>query len=94
MTRKGHILVKKQRFECPFHHGKVINYNLDGVSIPPVTTKIQASFLTQLLERKETAQGFHHEVNGDFKTVTEFNGCGRSKLRMDHQQSSYFTTLT
>jgi hypothetical protein len=34
-----------------------------------VTTKIQVSFLTQLPERKETAQGFHHEVNGDFKTV-------------------------
>ena len=44
--------------------------------------KIQASFLTQLPERKETAQGFHHEVNGDFKTVTEFNGCDRRTLRM------------
>ena len=30
----------------------------DGVSIHPVTTKIQESFLTQLPERKETAQGF------------------------------------
>ena len=42
------------------------------VAIPSgaITTKIQASFLTQLLERKETAQGFHHETNGDFKTVT------------------------
>jgi hypothetical protein len=35
----------------------------------PVITKIQASFLTQLPERKETAEGFHHEANGDFKTV-------------------------
>ena len=51
---------------------------IDGVSIRPVTTKIQASFLAQLPERKETAQGFHHEPNGDFKTVkTEFNGCDR-----------------
>jgi hypothetical protein len=32
---------------------------------------MQASLLIQLPERKETAQGFHHEVNGDFKTVTE-----------------------
>jgi hypothetical protein len=32
------------------------------VSIHPVTTKIRAFFLTQLSERKETAQGFHHEV--------------------------------
>jgi hypothetical protein len=38
-----------------FEHGVVINYTLDGVSIHPVTTNIQASFLTQLPERKETA---------------------------------------
>jgi hypothetical protein len=48
----------------------VINYTLDGASIHPVTTKIQASFLTQLPKRKETAQRFHHEANGDFKTVS------------------------
>ena len=47
----------------------------DGVLIHPVTKKIQLSFLTQLPKRKETAQGFHYETNGDFKTVTEFNGC-------------------
>ena len=52
---------------------------MDGVSIHPVSTKIQVSFLTQLPERKETAPGFHHEANGDFKTVTEFNGCDRGK---------------
>jgi hypothetical protein len=40
---------------------------LDGVSIHPVTPTIQVSFLTQLPERKETAQEFHHEANGDFK---------------------------
>jgi hypothetical protein len=40
-------------------------------SIHPFTTKIKVPFLTQLLERKETAQGFHHEANGDFKMVTE-----------------------
>jgi hypothetical protein len=45
---------------------------LDGVLIHPVTTKIQLSFLNQLPERKETAQRFHHEANGDLKTVTEF----------------------
>ena len=67
---------------------------LDGVSIHPVTTKIQASFLTQLLERKETSQEFHHEANGDFKTVTEFNGGDRRKLRMDQQNCSYPTILT
>jgi hypothetical protein len=66
---------------------------LDGVSIHPVTTKIQASFLTQLPERKETAQGFHHEANGDIKTVTEYNGCGRRKLRMDQQHYNYSTIL-
>jgi hypothetical protein len=31
---------------------------LDGVSIPAVTTKIQEFFLTQLPEKKETAQDF------------------------------------
>jgi hypothetical protein len=61
--------------EYPFEHVEVINYTLDGLSIHPVTTKIQASFLTQLPERMEIAQGFHREANGDFKTVTEFNGC-------------------
>jgi hypothetical protein len=50
-----------------------VNYTLDGVSIHPVIIRIQASFLTQLPERKEIAQRFHHEANGDFKTVTEFN---------------------
>ena len=71
----------------------MINHNLDSVSIHPVTTKIQASFLTQLMERKEIAQGFHHEANGDFKTVTEFIGCDR-KLRMNQQYCSYSKTLT
>ena len=68
---------KKADTEYSFKHGEVINYTLDGVSILPVTTKIQVSFLTQLLERKETAQGFHHEAIGDFNTVKEFNGCDR-----------------
>ena len=54
----------------PFEHCEVINYTLDGVSIHPVTTKTQVSFLAQLPERKETAQRFHHDANGDFKTVT------------------------
>jgi hypothetical protein len=68
----------------PFEHGEVINYTLDGVSIHPVTSKIQASVLTQLLERKETAQGFHHE----------FNGCDRRKLRMDQLHCIFSTILT
>ena len=60
----GSILIKynliaSQQIEYPFEHGEVINYTLDGVSIYPVTTKIQASFLIQLPERKETTQGFH-----------------------------------
>ena len=54
---------------------EVNDYTLNGISIHPVTTKMQASFLAQLMERKKTVQGFHHEANGDFKTVTEFNGC-------------------
>ena len=64
LRREVHLLVdgynnnhKKQTY--PFEH-EVINYTLEGVSIHPVTTKIQASFLTKLPERKETAQEFHH----------------------------------
>ena len=63
--------IKKTDNEYPFEHGEVLNYTLDGVSIHPVTPKIQPSFLTQLLERTETIQGFHLQANGDFKT--EFN---------------------
>ena len=48
-------------------------------------------FLTQLLERKETTQWFHHEANGDFTTVAEFNSCDRRKRRMDQQHCSYST---
>ena len=39
---------KKTDIEYPFEREEVINYTLDGVSIHPVTTKIHASFLTQL----------------------------------------------
>ena len=60
---------RRADIEYPFEHGEVINYTLDGVSIHPVTTKIQVSFLAQLLQRRETTQGFHLEANGDFKTV-------------------------
>ena len=43
----------KTDVEYPF------NYTLDDVSIDP---EIQASFLTQLPERKKTAQGFHQHI--------------------------------
>ena len=59
MTRQeGHLLVENEYFE----HVGVINYTSDGVSIHPVNSKIQASFLTQLTERKETTRGFYHEA--------------------------------
>ena len=86
--KEGYLLVdgskKQKNIENPFEHGEVINYTVDGVSIHPIATKIQASFLTHLPERKETTQGFHHE----------FNGCDKRKLRMDQQHCSYFTILT
>ena len=59
---------KNKVIDYPFEHGEVINYTLTGVSIHPVTSKIQVTFLTRLPERKETALGFHHESNGNFKT--------------------------
>ena len=46
---------KEADIEYPFDNGEVISYTLDGVSIHPVTTKIQVSLFTQLPERKETA---------------------------------------
>ena len=63
MPRKEvHLLVdgykfKKANIEYPFEHDKVISYTMDGVSIDPVTTKIQASFLTSLPEKKENYLG-------------------------------------
>ena len=60
------VKIKKADIEYPFEYGEVIKYTLDGVSTHPATTKIQASFLTLLPERKETTRGFHHEGNGDF----------------------------
>jgi hypothetical protein len=84
LTKKGERIVrwvihlKKEDIEYPFEHAEVINHTLDGVSIHPVTTKIQASFLTQLPERKETG----------------FNSCDRRKLRMAQQHCSYSTILT
>ena len=49
MPRKeGHLLVDGKKFE----HGEVFKYLVDGVSIHPVTTNIQASFPTQMPERK------------------------------------------
>jgi hypothetical protein len=52
--KEGHLLVdgykNKTDIECPFKYGVVINYTLGGVSMHPVTTKIQASFLTQFPE--------------------------------------------
>jgi hypothetical protein len=73
----------KTNIEYPFEHGEVNNYTLGGVSIHPVTTKID-------ILPKET-QGFHHEANGIFKTATELNGCDKRKLWMDQQHCSYFT---
>ena len=53
-----------------FFRTSMINwwYFLDGVSIYPVTTKIQGCFLTQLSERIETTQRFHHKDNGDLNS--------------------------
>jgi hypothetical protein len=62
----GRWVTKQTYVEYPFEHGEVDNYTLDGVSIYPVSTKTLVSFLTQLPERKENAQGFHHEVNGHY----------------------------
>ena len=64
-----HIIFETLSANPSIEDGEVMNYILDWLSIHPITTKIQASFLTPLPERKETTQGFHHEANGDFKTI-------------------------
>jgi hypothetical protein len=82
------FFIYKTDISYPFEHGAVFNYTLDGVS---VTTSV---FPNSVLARKEIAQGFQHKANGDFKTVPEFNGCDRRKLRMDQQHCSYSTIRT
>ena len=84
---------KNTDIEHPFEHGEVINYTLDSVSIHTVNKKIQVFFLTQLPERKETAQGFTMRPMVTLKQL-EFNGCNRRKLKMDQQHCSYSTILT
>ena len=79
------VIKKIANIEYSFEHGEVNNDTLYGVSIHPVTTNIQMSFLTQLPERNETAQGFHQQLL--------FNGFYRRKLRMDQQHCSYSTIL-
>ena len=79
-------MVKKADIEYPFEHGEVINYTLNGVSIHPVTPTIQASFLTQLPERKGPLRDFTMRPMVTFKTVREFNGCDRGKRRTDQKQ--------
>ena len=76
---------KKQTLNISLSMVQLLINTLDGVSIQPVTTKLQELSLTQLLERKETVQGFYHVANGDFKIVIEFNGCDRKYLSMDQQ---------
>jgi hypothetical protein len=61
------VKIKKQTLNIS-EGGEVIHYTLDGVSIHPVVTKLQASFLTPLPARKETTQGFHHETIGDWNS--------------------------
>jgi hypothetical protein len=58
-TKKGTYLLgknKKQTLSFPLSMA-VINYTLGGVSIHPVTTKIQAPFLTQLPEEEGNRSG-------------------------------------
>uniref|UniRef100_A0A8K9WZJ4 Aquaporin-7 n=1 Tax=Oncorhynchus mykiss TaxID=8022 RepID=A0A8K9WZJ4_ONCMY len=76
--------IKKAHIEYPFEHGGVINYTIQSVSIHPVTKKIQVSFLTQLPERKVTAQGFHHEANGDFKLLQSLMAVIREDCRWNN----------
>jgi hypothetical protein len=61
---------------------------LDGVSIHPVTTAVLPN---SVAGEEGNCSRISPLGNGDFKTVTKFNGCGR---RMDQQHCSYSTILT
>ena len=82
--KEGHLLVDvvflflKHTFNIPLSMVKLLITPWMVYQYTQSLQKIQASFLTQLPERKETAQGFHNEANGNYKTVAEFNGCDRS----------------
>ena len=80
--------------EYQFKHGQVNNYAVDDALNHPDTSEIQSSFWTELQDRKETAQGCHHEAIGDIKTATDFNGCEGWKLRTDEQHYSDSTIIT
>jgi hypothetical protein len=64
------VKIKKQAMNIPWNMEKLLITVRMVYQLHQVTTKIQASFLTQLPKRKETAQKFYHEANDDFKTVT------------------------
>ena len=65
---------KKQKLNIPLSMVKLLitPWMVYQYTIPSL---YKVTGIIQLPERKETAQGFHHESNGDFKTVTGFNGC-------------------
>ena len=94
--KEGHQLVdgEKKTLNTPLSMVKLLITFWMVYQYTQSLQKIQESFLTQLPERKETAQGFHNEANGDFKTVTELYGCDKRKLRMDQPHCSYSTILT
>jgi hypothetical protein len=52
------LKIQKAHIEYLFEHDEVIKYTLDGVSTHPVTTKIQASFLTQLRRGRKPLRDF------------------------------------
>ena len=77
-----------------FEHGEVINYALDGESITPSHDKNTGVLPNSVAVEEGNCSGISPWEKNDFKTVTEFNGCDRRKLRMDQQHCSYSTVLT
>ena len=86
--------IYKRDTEYPFDHGKVINYTLDDVSIPPSHYKDTGVLPNSVAGEEGPAQECHNEPNGDFQSVTDINTCNRRKLRMDQQHCGYPTILT
>ena len=80
------VTTKNKTLNVSFKHGQVNNYAVDYILNHPDTLKIQSSFWTELQDRKEPAQGCHHESIGDRKT--EFNVCEVRKLRIQNVHAS------
>ena len=90
---QGWETLGKTKYLSAFERDMVVGSRCTDLSVSRTATLLGFSHSTQLSERKENAQGFHHDANGDFKTVAEFNSCDRRKCGWDQQHCIYSIIL-